>query len=345
MKISTRSAKKYSAVFPAILAVFPLAGTGQGDEKDAATREVGPSEPFDSRRLLLTAPFAVPRPNFFHAALEVPPLEPGRTLDPGSLYFRLRTAHGRSNEERTMGGFKQDFDGTYHEWAQLEAAWGAWARLELGARAVVAGWDEHVDRFELLDDRGRPLVRFEDQTLLGMGASRRHENLSVVGVKAKGMLLRAEEDGLDLSLALSAKFPAGRPRDLTHAGTYDVALTALGSIPFSWGALHANWGVTAPLGEQNLFIDEARIDLNPFVHGGLGITFSLPWDLAAGVQLEANTSAFSEVPFLAGPPLNFIGGVRKLFGGLVLEAGGGTGVNWENSYQVLVFVSAGYLFY
>jgi hypothetical protein len=292
---------------------------------------------------VLTAPFAAARANFFHAALEVPPLEPGRTLNPGSWLFRMRTTHARSNEERVLQGSKQDFDGIFHEWAHLEIAWGAQERLEIGARAAIAGWDEHEDRFEVFDSRGRPLVRFEDQTIFGKGASKRHDNLSVAGARAKVLVLRAEENLVDASLAVSAKFPVGRPRDLTNAGTHDLAATAMASLPLPWGAVHASCGATVPLGEQNLFIEEAGIDLQPFVHGGIGAVVSLPWTMALGLQVEANSSAFSEIPFLDGPPLNIAGGLRKLQGGLILEAGGGLGVNWENSYQYMVFGSIGYL--
>jgi hypothetical protein len=109
-----------------------------------------------------------------------------------------------------------------HEWGALELAWGLVERIELGARAVFAGWAEHRDRFDLFDDAGDPLVFGEDQKIFGLGATSRHDNLSVLGVKVKGVLVDADAVGFDLALAASAKFPVGPVRDLTHARTTDL---------------------------------------------------------------------------------------------------------------------------
>jgi hypothetical protein len=298
----------------------------------------------DAHSQLLLAPFAAPRANFFHAALEVPPFESGRTLDQGAFLLRLRTAHPRSLEERTIDGYENIFNGRYHEWAAFELDWGVTERFELGVRTVFAGWDEHQDRFDILDSNGVPIVTDEYKTFYDLGATKRHDNFSVVGIKAKALLLNADEAGLDLSLATSVKFPIGRPEDLTSAGTYDLAFTVMGSKPFSWGALHANLGVTIPLGSQNLFEPAADVELNPFVHGALGATFALPWEFALGLQLEANSTAFHEVEFLDQPPFAFTLGLRRFLGKFFLEAGGGVGLDWSSAYQSTYFFSVGRLY-
>jgi hypothetical protein len=297
-----------------------------------------------SRSHLLLAPFAAPRANYLHSALEVPPFEPGWTLPRGNVLLRLRTAHGHSTDSRTLDGFKNTFDGLYHEWADLRVDWGVTDRLEIGAHTAFTGWDEEKDRFDILDSKGAPIVTDEHKTFYGTGASSRHDNFSVLGIKAKYLLLEDENDGLDLSLATSVKFPIGRPGDLTSAGTYDLAFTLMGSVPLGRAALHANLGTTIPLGSQNLFESEADVELAPFVHGAVGITYPLPAEFAVGLQLEANSSAFGDVEFLEDPPFNVTGGVRKILGNFVLEAGGGTGLNWESSYKWMFFLSAGYLF-
>ena len=293
---------------------------------------------------LLLAPFAAPRANFFHAALGVPEFESARTLDPGSVYLRLQTAHAQSREKRTIAGYTNDFNGLYHQWAALEAKWGVIDRLELSANTVFAGWDETLDRFRLYDDKGTPIVTDEAQTINGTGASKRHDNFSTVGFEAKGLLLKAEDAGLDVSVATSIKFPIGRDRDLTDGGTYDLAFSLLGSLPLGRVEVHANVGVIVPLGSQNLFIHEANVDLNPFVFGGFGAVVRLPSDFAVGIQLEANSSAFGDVNFLEEAPITVTGGVRKLFGHLVLESGGGAGLNTKSSYEWMFFLSAGYVF-
>jgi len=298
----------------------------------------------DSRSLLLGAPFAVPRANYFHTALEVPPFEPARTLERDSVFLRLRTAHVHSAEKRTIDGYRNNFDGLYHEWAALECDWGVIDRLEIGTHIVYAGWDECIDHFELLDQTGNPIVLDEDRVIYGTGASKRHDNVSVVGLKAKALLLTAERSGLDLSFAPSVKFPVSRAGDLTSAGTYDLAFTLLASIPMRRVVLHANLGATVPLGDQNLFVPEAGIKLNPFVHGAIGATFTLPSEFAVGIQLEANSSAFRDVELLDDPPFTIVAGVRKLFGKLVVEVGGGTGLDWSSGYRYSSFFSVGYVF-
>jgi hypothetical protein len=296
----------------------------------------------DALEEILRSPFSEARANFFHAALEVPPLESADALPRGTLYVRLRAMTSRSNEETRGALKKDDFDGQYEEFGALVATWAPWERFEVTARAVYAGWDEKQDRFRLYDGAGTPIVTGESRKLLGIGATHRHANLSVFGVGAKWQFLQSEAG--EAAVSLSAKIPFGRDHDLTHAGTTDVALALLAGRTFGWGTLHAQLGVTVPFGEQNLFEDEADVDLNPFAFAAVGAVVPLSETWAVGMQLEANASAFRDVEFLDGTAVTAVVGVRKLFGRFVAEAGGGGGFDWSSSYQFMAFMVFGVVF-
>ncbi|MGE0706642.1 MAG: hypothetical protein AB7N76_05480 [Planctomycetota bacterium] len=328
----------------AVLSLCLLNAPARGDddaETEAAPAEEPPPEASDpharNREWLLRAPFAIPRADYFYAALEVPPLESARTLAGGTFLVRLRSAHARSRwrwPHHPPGPLPSAFLGLYHEWGSLELRWGALDRLELGARAVVAGWDEHEDHFDLFDEQGRPLVFGEERSISQMRATSRHENLSVFGAHVAGLLLDARDVGWDLSASFSLKVPVGRERDLTHAGTTDLALTLRASLPLAWGALHANLGGVVPLGRQDLFERRARVRLDPFLVWGAGATFTLTDALSLGLQLEGNTSAFQEAGVLREVPVRAAGGVRFFpCDQVILELGAGIGLYWRSSAQ------------
>jgi hypothetical protein len=99
-----------------------------------------------------------------------------------------------------------------------------------------------------------------------------------------------------------------------------------------------------PIGEQNLFVESADVELDPFVHGGVAAAIVVCDDLATIVQVEANTTAFRDVPFLSGPPVTLFAGLRKLFGNFVLEGGAGVGLIQASSYDYAFSLALGYLF-
>ena len=107
-------------------------------------------------------------------------------------------------------------------------------------------------------------------------------------------------------------------------------------------ALHANLGANAVFGRQTLFTTDVRID--DFVHGGVGaVVRALPW-LDVGVQVEGNTSLFSDVPFLDGPVLTCGAGLRCSCGrGKTLELGVERGLT-RLSADFEVFVQFGLVF-
>jgi len=307
------------------------------DDVDAVAKELRASP-------LLAAPFAVPRASFFHAALDVPPLESAETLAPGTWYLRLRSSHTRSYKQETLNGIDNLCRGIYHEWLALDASWGFAPRWEAGLWLPLVGWDEAQDNFYLFDAAGTAIVRDEGNQIAGTEASRRHDNVSVVGLRVKRTLLEAQDAGFDLAASAQLKIPIGRPRDLTNAGTWDLALTALATIPRTWGTLHVNLGVVFPLGSQDLFIPEADVNLDPILQGGVAAVFPVSDRLSFGIQVEANSSAFGDVPFLAGSPVTAVAGARWLVGHYVLELGAGTGFDWDTSYQWLAFLSFGRIF-
>ncbi len=128
-----------------------------------------------ARELILTAPFSVPRLSFLHATLEVPALESARPLPPGDLYARITTTHASSIKDQNIGGVKSHFGGLFHEWGALDVSLGVISRLEIGGRIVASGWDEKADKLQILDEKGRPIVRFEALDYNGIGVSGREQ--------------------------------------------------------------------------------------------------------------------------------------------------------------------------
>jgi hypothetical protein len=295
--------------------------------------------PTAPRRADVEAPFAAPRASFLHAAVLVPPLQRAATLEPGTVHLRARSAHASSHAQRTIAGISNRFEGVFHEWLGLEAAWGAVPHLELTAATAYAGWDEHEDRFSLFDAAGTPIVRDEAGVIFGTASSKRHDNVSSLTLGAKRSWLAADEHGVDLALAAAVKLPVGRSRDLTHAGTEDVSLTTLVSVPLPFGTLHANAGATVPFGSQDLFVPAAGVDLEPFAHGGVGLSARLAERWAAGLQLEANGSAFRDVEFLRDPPVALVSGVRRVGRRLDVELGAGFGLERDSTYDWLAFAA------
>jgi hypothetical protein len=91
-------------------------------------------------------------------------------------------------------------------------------------------------------------------------------------------------------------------------------------------------------------VEQAGIDLNQFFQAGISANWQINESLAVGLQLEGNTTAFRDVPFLDYPAVTLFAGLRKLFGNLVVEGGGGTGLVRKGSYEYEIYLSVGYLF-
>lgn len=315
--------------------------------EDGRTRTAADGPSARSLETILDAPMPSGRPSFFHAALEVPPLQTARTLERGTVYARIRSTHARSNVHEGGGVSalgEDDVDATYREFASLLVSWSPLQSFELTARAVFAGWDEHHDRFELFNGSGEPIVSDEEKKILGLGATSRHLNLSVFGLGAKLQLWEAADRGFDFALASFVKIPFGRDRDLTHAGTTDVALAGLARFPVGLGAFHLQLGATVPFGEQNLFNETEDVSLTPFAFGGIGFTWRVADTVAVGIQVEGNTSAFRGVDFLDKHPASAVVGTRVLWGPAILETGFGAGFDWSASYQWMGFMSVGFVF-
>jgi hypothetical protein len=315
--------------------------TGASAEETLSNAE---SNPHFARELILTAPFSAPRLSFFHATLEVPPLESARPLPSGDLYARITTTHASSIKDQNIDGVKSHFGGLFHEWGALDVSLGVIPRLEIGGRIVVSGWDEKADKLQILDKNGRPIVRYEALDYYGIGVSGRNSNISNTVIRAKTLLYSSENPIFDLALASSVKIPIGRARNLTNAGTTDLNSFLLGSLFLNPVTLHANAGIGVPLGKQNLFVEGAGVDLNHFFHAGVGANWQINEGLAMGIQLEGNTTAFRKVPFLDYPAVTLFAGLRKFFGNLVVEGGVGTGLVPKGSYDYEYHLSVGYQF-
>jgi hypothetical protein len=289
---------------------------------------------------VMRAPFAVPRNSFFHATLEVPPMQGGELLPADTTTLGVSTDFARSKASGTEDGVPQSYDGEMHNWAALQLRWGLSDTWEAGARATLSGWDEHRDHFTLLDPNGDAIVKDEQGAIDGTSASERHLGLSDIVLEAK----RALRGGGAWRMAglAALKVPVGRPRDLTNAGTFDVSLGLLATRPpdadggLTW---HIDAGAGAPLGGQDLFVDGSDADVRPFAFAGLGATWPLAPQTVMGLQLEGNTSAFEHVPLMDGSPVTLFGGVRTLAGDWILEGGAGTGLN-DAAYDWAAHVGA-----
>jgi hypothetical protein len=286
---------------------------------------------------VMRAPFSVSHLSFFHSALEIPPLETAVTLPPDAFQLRLRSTWAQSLDGGVENGVDQRFAGVFNQWLVTDASWGLDDGLQLGGRVKYGGWKDSRDSFLVFDESGEPIVFGEDEIILGEGATSRHSGFTDLVLYARQTL--SSEFETDLAGLMSVKVPIASKRDLSNAGTYDVNLGLLRTQVSGATTWHANAGVGAPLGDQTLFTDEADVDLDPWIYAGLGVTWLLRDDLAWGIQLEGNTSAFSEVDFLDGSPLTMFTGLRKAYGPWALEGGVGTGFN-DQSYDWVAHLGA-----
>jgi hypothetical protein len=342
IRVATGTALAFAA--EVVLAVeVVLAGESTTEPSGDAPEAPVPVQVSAQSSAVLNSPLPVPRLSFFHAALEVPPLDTASTLSPGAFYLRAESSHARSVDRQTIDGVESRFDGLYHDWVAFKLAAGVLPRLEAFTRVALAGWDETLDKFTLLDSNGDAIVENEAGVVLMESASNRHDNVSDVVAGAKVQLARVDEIGFDFALAASVKIPVSRPTDLTNAGTTDLNFTLLATRDLGPVTVHLNLGGGIPFGNQNLFVDSANVDLNAFIHGGAAIAWPVLENLTLVAQLEANTTAFRDVEFLDGPPVTVLGGLRQRFGRFFLEAGGGTGLTPHASYDYAIYVSIGWL--
>jgi hypothetical protein len=276
----------------------------------------------------------------------VPRFESARPLDRGDVYVRVQSSHASSDNKEHDGGLQSDFGGLFHEWIALNLQWAPFHGIEVGGRIRITGWDEHQDRFEVVDENGDTIVTDEFRKFTGIGATSRHAGFSDVLLQGKGCLWELEEDHQlwNVSLASSVKIPIGRDENLTHAGTTDANVLALATAGFGAWTYHANVGYGYPFGEQTLFEDRLDIDLNPFVHGAVGVNWTICKQLAAGFQIESNSSAFREVDFFDGAPLSGFLGLRSRFDRALIEVGYGLGYPHDHSYQYLWHFALGWHF-
>lgn len=315
-------------------------------------------DPQDARTTILSAPFAAQRANFMHAALGIPRLETAYVLPAGTWYMRLCSDHSHSEKGPHVGGSYMQreiregrrvpdfFLGRYHKWASLELTRNIGFRTEVHARAGYAGWDEHRDHFYFFSPEGTPLVEGEYRDVYGIGATGRDGDLADVVLQSKTELYEivTTHSRHCVSLAASVKLPLGQPNNLVDAGTVDPGLRLLATSTMGQFTVHINAGGVIPLGEQNLFVKEADVDLDPMIVWGVGLIWLPTSTVACGVQIEGNTSAFSDVPFLNEDPVTALVGIRKLIHNYVIEVGIGAGFDTDTSYTWSSFLSLGKTF-
>ena len=312
----------------------------------------------DARMTLLSAPFASQRANFLHAALGIPRLETAFVLPPETWYARVGTDHTHSEKGPHVGGSYMQREvregrrvpdyylGRYHRWIALELTRGIGLRTEVHGRAGYTGWDEHKDHFYFFSPERTPFVEGEHRNVYGIGATGRDGDLADVVLQSKTALYKivTPHSRHCVSLAASVKLPLGQPNNLVDAGTVDPGLRLLATSTMGQISVHLNAGGVVPLGEQNLFVEESDVDLDPMIVWGVGLVWLPTSTVACGVQIEGNTSAFSDVPFLKEDPVTALIGIRKLTLNYVIEAGIGIGFDTDTSYTWSSFLSLGKTF-
>jgi|GEM_PF-6471716 len=290
------------------------------------------------------APFVVPRNSFFHASLEVPPMQSAEVLPEDVSMLDMRLDFARSREREHEDGVPQGFEGLFEEWAAVTLRQGLSDRWEIGARTTLEGWNEHQDHFSLVDANGNALVTHEQVTIDETGASSRHMGVGEVTLQAKREL--SDRGPWTLAGLGVLKVPVGRPRDLNNAGTWDLSAGLLAThepcLPTD-ATWHLNAGVGAPLGSQDLFVHGTPAEIVPFAFASVGATWPVTDATVMGVQLEGNTSAFQHVPLMDGDPVTIFGGARTLSGGWIFEYGLGTGLN-ESAYDWALHLGASRVF-
>lgn len=306
--------------------------------------------------VLLRAPFQAQRGSFYYSLLGVPRFESAELLPSGTTVLRMRTDHSNSEKGPRMDNSSlqaafaagatvpDSFVGFYHSWAVIEVTRGLTDWLEAGIHGGVCGWDEHRDHAYFFDEQGRPLVRGEVRDIYGWGPSGRDDDFGNVAVNFKIRLRGMGDPGEGAALAVvsAVKAPVGEANNLTHAGTTDISLGLAGTCGRGPWILHFNSGGVLPAGSQTVFIREDDVELDPFLFGAVGAMWTNQ-GMALGVQVEGNTSAFGDVPFLDGPPVTILAGVRAFVGGWFLEGGAGKGLN-RAAYDGSWFMSAGRAF-
>ncbi len=306
----------------------------------AARPTVAPG-PRTSADALLRAPLAVPRPNFFHAALLVPPMQPATVLLPGEWAGTLSSNHTDAKSTRTFASVTSSFHGSFHEWIAGDLHYGLTPAVELSARTAIGGWDEVLDHFLLRDSAGNLIVTDEESLQQGR-ASQRHENLTHLDLGARLQVLETATTAT--AIAAGWKIPVARRGDLTNAGTNDLAATLLETVRFGNVTLHANVGAVWPIGQQTLFHANQGIGLAPFAQGAIGLNLAWRSDLAFDLQVQGNTSAFRDVPFLREGPISIVGGARRWFDTSYVELGFGHGLDRESADVWELLVGLGRLF-
>jgi len=315
---------------PALLAFLWLAAGNGASAADGLP---------DPRQML--SPFGVHQGSLFYSSLGVPQMEAAWTLAPGETRWRFRTDHSHSQKGPIVGGgtlqrqveeygapLTDSFLGQFHTWLAAEVERGVLPWLQVGARIGFGGWDEQQDHFYFADERGLPVVSYEERDFYAIGATARQDDVHDAVLKAKASIAEWTRGGARAAAAACAslKVPLGRPRNLVDAGTADAGFGLLGSVQWGRWAVHANLAGVVPVGEQNLFSAWQDAAIEPFAVAGAAAVVHLPPVWSAGVQVQAATAAFGDVAFLDGAPFTVQAGARRAFPSGLLEFGCGAGL-------------------
>jgi hypothetical protein len=265
-------------------------------------KKVSKPAPADQWTYYAWAPVAGERSNVWHGLLNTPPLEEAAVMPENTWHARVAIELATADWTADEGVVESKFHAAYlTQTISLDYNWTE--RVQLGLRLTTGQLGEGDDENILVVDGGQQLVEQGDRGF-GLGSA----------VFRGRMVFPTRWSGTFGGL-LELKVPIGSEEDFLSAQTVDIGLSALYSKRWDKVALHINLGVVVPTGDLGVFTDNDQAD--PYVHGGLAVSFPIRPQLVLIGQLEFNTSAFGDIGPIDEPVACFIAGGRYKLGGRI----------------------------
>lgn len=276
--------------------------SGRSDRSDGSTLQdednpLGVPKPIRPKEKTLwdyfaSHPYAGTRNGGSHSLIHLPPLEEAITYPADTWHASAKIDYTMVRFSETVGtGTSEWKTATISEIFEVDYAILNW--LEVGIRLTTG------EVFESGDD---DLVLFQNNIQI-IPADDRGFALESIIVRGKAAFPNSI---VDFGLLVEFKIPTTDEKNFLTADTFDVAVSALFTKHFGgdW-ALHANVGMTLPIGETEFFRDNDDFstlpdtnDVSSVVHFGVGVTWRIWKDFTLGLQVEGNTAVFQEVSVL-----------------------------------------------
>lgn len=236
------------------------------------------------------APYGGTRNGGSHSLIHLPPLEQA------DVYPR-DTWHAAAKVDLSVVRFSDSTGGGTSEWKTVtiseifEADYAILDWLQVGLRVTMG------EVFESGDD----LVLFENNIQIVPEGDRSFAIESII-VRGKAAF---PNNVLDFGILVEVKIPTSDEENFLTADTFDLAFSGIVTKRFGDWALHANFGMTLPIGETEFFRDRSDFstlpdtnDVSSVIHFGVGVTWRIWPEFMLGFQVEGNSAVFQEVSVL-----------------------------------------------